>query len=231
VFGSHYGPIIKENSMYPSEGKQSILFPNPNAKTLTVELVSKSLDPNNYNPSKPVFQYEHLGDYTLSVIPTGELHSVELYLNATENGLTATLTHKQTGIKVTYQNPDLLNNDTIQLVDGADIPPWDKDTLDGMRAKYSLEQSAWTKKELEDCVQMAMRVQELAKGYHNEKLQKGINALHASVSAVSYADPNEAARLANSIREFLDLLRQPEIGVIKGEEFRRLLDELTRITS
>jgi len=231
MYGSHYGPIITENSMYPIDGNTSLLFPNPNAKTLTVELVAKTADPDKYTRSKPAFRYEHQGNFTLSVVPTGDLHSVGLDLKVSKNKIvTLTLTEEHSGMHVTYQNPNVLRGDVVRPLDDGNIPSWDKSTIEGMRAKYNREKGAWTKKELEDCVHMAMRVLELAKDYHHDKLQEGVKALQAFVSAVSFTDPNEAARLANSVREFLDLLRQPEVGILKGEEFRRLLDELTRIT-
>ncbi|HWZ43540.1 MAG TPA: Hsp70 family protein [Candidatus Saccharimonadales bacterium] len=230
--GSHYGPIIKENSMYPVDGRESILFPNPNAKTISVPLVSKRSDPDKYAGSKPAFRYEHLGDFNLSVIPTGDLHSVELVLSVSkEKKLTATLVQQQTGIQVTYQNPDSMKNEAMDLVDDGNFSPWDKSTLEAMRGKYNRELSAWTTKQLEDCAKMAMQVLELASGYHDPKLQQGIKVLQSSLGAISYTIPDEAARLANCIREFLDLLRQPEIGVIKAEEFRLRMAELKRITS
>jgi molecular chaperone DnaK (HSP70) len=230
--GRHYGQIIKENSMYPIDGKRSLLFSDPNAKTLTVELVAKSADSDNHTESKPVFRYEHLGDFTLSVVPTGDLHTLEIVLSVSKNKeLTATLIQENTGVQVTYKRPDLLKNDVMQLLDNGNIPFSDSSTLEARRAKYSRDQSAWTKKELEDLVLMAMRVLELAKDYHHQELQEGVKALQLSVSAVSYTNPEEAARLANSIREFLDLLRQPEIGVIKKDEFRVYLDDLARIAS
>ena len=42
------GPIIKENSMYPIDGRRSLLFPDPNAKTVSVGLVAKRADPDKY---------------------------------------------------------------------------------------------------------------------------------------------------------------------------------------
>ena len=84
---------------------------------------------------------------------------------------------------------------------------------------------------MEDCVLMAVRLLELANNQDHQRIREGVKALELSVSAVSDNTPAEAAKLANSIREFLDLLRQPEIGVIKIEEFRQYLEDLARITN
>jgi molecular chaperone DnaK (HSP70) len=230
--GHHYDPIIKENSMYPIEGKVSLHFTDLNAKTVALGLVAKSADPDNYSESKPVFRYEHLGQYSLSVVPTGDLHSVELALHVSrDKALTATLTQQGTDIHVTYKSPDLLKNDIVQLLDEGSIPHLDATNVEAMRAKFDRDRSAWTRKEMEDCVAMARRLLELAKSYDHQRIQEGVKALQLSVSGVSDKNPEEAAKLANSIREFLDLLRQPEIGVIKIEEFRQYLEDLARITS
>lgn len=231
MYGSYYGAIIKENSMYPIDGKRSLMFADPNAKTLTVELVAKRSDPDKYTDSNPAFKYERHGNLTLSVVPTGDLHTIDLVLTVDKDkALTATLIQKGTGVQVTYKKPDALQNDVIEVVEDGNVPSWDKSTYETNRAKYNREKSAWTKKELEDCVQKAMALLDLVKDYHNEKLQDGIKALQSSLGTVSYSDPDGAARLANGVREFLDLLRQPEIGVLKGVEFSQHLDDLTRIT-
>src|SRR5262249_36024036 len=155
----YYAPIIKENSMYPIEGTESLLFSDPNTKTLTIKLVAKRADPDNYTESKPLFLYEHIGECALSVVPTGDLHSLEISLSVSrDKELTATLTQRQTGIKVTYRSPDLLKNEVVKLEEDGNIPPWDASTIEAMRAKYDRERSAWTQKQLEDCVVMAMRI-------------------------------------------------------------------------
>jgi molecular chaperone DnaK (HSP70) len=228
----YYLPIIKDGSMYPIDGKGGVTFADPNAKTLTIKLAAKRADSENYTESKPIFRYEHVGDCTLNVIPTGDLHSVDVFLSVSKDKeLTATLSQEQTGMKVTYKSPDLLKNEVVQLEENENIPPWDAATIQGMRAKFDRDRSAWTKKHLEDCVLMAMRMVELAKTYHHPEVQEKIKALQVSISAVTYETPREGAALANYIREFLDLLRQPEIGVIKAPELKRYLDELARITS
>jgi molecular chaperone DnaK (HSP70) len=230
--GRHYDPIIKENSMYPIEGKVSLGFTDPNARTVALELVAKSADPDKYSESKPVFRYEHLGQYSLSVVPTGDLHSVELALCVSrDKALAATLTQQGTDIHVTYKSPDLLKNDIVQLLDDGSIPDLDASAVEAMSAKFDRDRSAWTRKEMEDCVRMAMRLLELAKSYTHQRIREGVKALQISVNGVSDNNPEEAAKLANGIREFLDLLRQPEIGVIKTEEFRQYLKDLARITN
>ena len=115
-------------------------------------------------------------------------------------------------------------------MDDGNIPCSAADTLKDYRAKYNREQSAWTKRELEECVRIAMEVLALAKDYDHELLRDRLKALQATVSAVSYTNPNDAAQLANDVREFLDLLRQPDIGIINRAEFHRYLDDLTRVT-
>jgi molecular chaperone DnaK (HSP70) len=230
--GSHYDPIIRENSMYPIEGKVSLAFTDPNAKTVGLGLVAKIADPDNYSESKPVFRYEHLGQYSLSVLPTGDLHSVELALRVSrDKALTATLTQEGTDLHVTYKSPDLLKNDIVQLLDGGKIPNLDATAVKAMSAKFDRGRSAWTRQQVEDCVLMAIRLLRLADNNHHQRIRKGVKALELSVSAVSDNAPEGAATLANSIREFLDLLRQPEFGVIKMEEFRQYLEDLTRITN
>ena len=170
--GHHYDPIIKQNSMYPIEGKVSLIFSNPNAKAISVGLVAKSADTDNYQESKPSFQYEHLGQYTLSVLPTGDLHCVELALKISKDKeLKATLTQKGTGNEVTYKKPDMLKGDIVQLLDDEDIPGWNSDTVQAMRATYDRERSAWTKKEVEGCMFMAIRLLELARDYDHRGLQ------------------------------------------------------------
>ncbi|HEY6342224.1 MAG TPA: Hsp70 family protein [Bryobacteraceae bacterium] len=232
TYGSHYGPIIKENSMYPIDGTRSLVYPDPNAKTLEVELVAKRMDPDKSGGSTPVFQYERHGQLTLSVLPMGELHTVDLVLAISiDKTLTATLTHRQTGNKVSYQKLDSLRNEIVQLIDDGNIPTWDRAAREAYQSNYNPGKSAWTKQELEACVQKAMSLLELARGYDHERLQAAAKALQSSINSVSYADPNEAAKLANSIREFLDLLRQPEIGLIKADDFWRHLDDLTRIAA
>jgi len=230
--GRHYDPIIKENSMYPIEGKVSLGFTDPNARTVALELVAKSADPDKYSESKPVFRYEHLGQYSLSVVPTGDLHSVELALCVSrDKALAATLTQEGTDIHVTYKSPDLLKNDIVQLLDDGNTPNLDATTIEAMSAKFDRDRSAWTRKEMEDCVLMARRLLELVKSCTHQRIREGVKVLQMSVSGVSDNNPEEAAKLANSIREFLDLLRQPEIGVIKTEEFRQYLKDLARITN
>ena len=192
TYGLYYGPIIKENSMYPIDGKRSLTFPDPNAKTVTVELVEKRFDPDRYGESTAVFRYERLGRFTLSVIPTGELHTIELVLSVSKDKtLTATLNQDGTDIHVTYQKPDSLQNEMIELIDDGNIPRWDDNTCKANRAKYNRETSAWTKKELGDCVQKAMSLLELTRDYHHEKLQEGVKALQLSVGSVSYTNPGE----------------------------------------
>jgi hypothetical protein len=107
----------------------------------------------------------------------------------------------------------------------------DATAVKAMSAKFDRGRSKWTRQQVEDCVLMAIRLLGLTNNNHNKRVREGVKALELCVSAVSDDAPDGAATLANSIREFLDLLRQPEIGVIKIEEFRQYLDDLTRITN
>ena len=98
VFGSYYKAIIPAGSSYPVRGQGGLIHSNVSTKHVGVPLVCKCPDPDNSSRTQTVYRYEHLGEFTLSIRPTGEPPVVGVQLEvAADRQLRAILTHQQTG--------------------------------------------------------------------------------------------------------------------------------------
>jgi molecular chaperone DnaK len=229
---SYYLPIIPHNSMYPVKGSKRLTFANPNAKHLSVDLISKLADADNYNATQKAYKYEQLGAFGIAINPDGSLPNVDVSVQISrDKRLTVTLTHTQSGERVTYQNPNLLKGENAPLQEADEPPVWSRGDKEVMRANYDAVQSCWTMKEYESCVSIVMEVWEAVRDYHHVRVQDELTKLLPLINVGTASGLHGVATLENRLREFLDLLRQPDIGLITEETFRRYMNELRKIHS
>ncbi len=229
-----YEPIIRENSNYPISDSAVLCHPDPKALEVPIPLVAKRPDVDRCTAEKTVYRYEYLGNYTLSITPTGKVPSIDVILQVTDDKrIVANLVHAQTHQKVRFEGLDLLMGEEIQLQEHTPPERWTRKDVERFRDTVRHKKSRWTRTHLEHHIHVAQEALALVAGPGNPKVEAAMSGVRNAVSKPvenDYRFPNDdCPNISNRIKELLDTLRQPEVGQISEEEFRRYLDELITI--
>lgn len=164
----YYAKIIPENSPYPISGKVGIVHSNPDALEVPIPLVAKVRDTEKSTTARPVYRYEYLGDYTLSVIPTGKPPEVQVVLKVTEDKrVVVTLSNDQGGRRqeVVFESLNSLKGHEITCQE--DKPPDPTPTPPSTPGSPGPDEKAraagWTDSQLERLTHAAREILALVK--------------------------------------------------------------------
>lgn len=230
----YYAPIIQENSNYPITESGVLTHPNAKALEVPVPLVAKRPDVERSTGEQIVYRYEYIGNYTLSITPTGKMPQLDIVLQITDDKrMIANLVHSQTMQKVRFEGLDQLTGEEIPLQEKVKPERWTRQDKKKFKEAVKHRKSRWTKAHLERHVHVAQEAMQLVQDASNPKVKRAVREVRTAVDrAVSskLRDPDDhCPSISNRIKELLDTLRQPAVAQITEEEFREYLEELTRI--
>ena len=230
----YFVPIIRDNSPYPIGGKSVLCHVNPKAMEVPVPLVAKKPDPDRSTAEEIIYKYEYLGNYTLSITPTGRLPTIEINLQVTDDKrVVATLVHPQTHQQVRFEGMGTLKGELIELQEHTPPDTLSVKDIQIFKHAFSHRKGRWTKNHLEHHIHAANEALALVKDPANPRVQKSIGEVESAVRRAvdtGYRNPDiDCPNISNRIKELCDTLRQPGINHITGDEFLRYLDQLTHI--
>lgn len=224
VSGDRYLPVIGPHSVYPCKETKIVSFLSPNLKHCSVTLITKMLDVAAVGDRAP-YTYEAVAELSISVTPTGASPDIEVSLEVSPNKqLSITLRHLIGGEMVRYVNPNVLMSKTRVLDESRAAERTRNET-----PTYDPAMSAWSQQHIRLLLELLQEVQELAAQSSNKAVIAKRDQLKGVTDSATGHDPAEAARLANGVREYIDLLRQPSIAVLSPERFSAYLRRLERI--
>lgn len=240
IFGSarglpYYAPIIKEGSNYPISGKLSIGCGNIGALEVPIHLVTKRPDGDKSNQ----YRYEYLGDYVLSIKPTGECPLVDIFLQISDKkDLTAILTHTQTFQQVSFKSLDLMKGEDIGLQEGEPNDDEVREIIEKMKRDIDENNKhgySWTRKQLENYIHVAQEALYLVKNPNIHDVKNAMKKLDDAIKKATgsnYRNPNDdCPNISNRIKELLNTLCQRDIRQITQEESRAYMSQLTEIAN
>jgi molecular chaperone DnaK len=227
-------PVIRDNSPYPIAGKGVLCHPNPKALEVPVPLVAKRPDVERSTDKETLYRYEHLGNYTLSITPTGKIPVIEINLQVTgDKRVVATLTHTQTRQQVKFEGLDFLAGEDVDLQE--DRPPdllTPKDVA-MFRDAFKFHKGSWSEGQLTRHIHVAREALALVREPLHPRVKNAASEVETAVSKAvdsSYKHPNiDCPNIANRIKELLDALRQPGVEQITADQFQHYMGELSRI--
>jgi hypothetical protein len=229
VFSGEYLPLIPPNSMYPIDGSKTLTFSDINAKHLRIHLAAKSIDIVR-SADKSAFNYEDIGEFSISLSSRGDLPTLSVSISIERNKrVTVTLIHVQSGQRVTYANPHLLRSGVTELKEIADLKYWTRAEQQMFEGRFNKTRATWSIGEIDQLAALAQRLLEICSVHDDDNLRVHARTLQEKVDTVRIAGSDGATVLANGIREFIDMLRQPDIGVLSAREFTSYLNELDKI--
>ncbi len=230
----YYAPIIRENSNYPITESGVLTHPNPKALEVPVPLVAKRPDVESSTADRIVYRYEYLGNYTLSITPTGKMPQIDIVLQITDDKrMIANLVHSQTHQKVRFEGLDSLEGQELPLQEHTMPERWTKEDVKAFRESVKHRKSRWTRTHLEHHVHVAQEALALVSDESHLRVQRAAREVRKAVdravhNGLKFPD-DDCPNISNRVKELLDTLRQPGIGQIGEEEFRDYLEQLIRI--
>jgi len=229
---SYYAAIIQDNSPYPIAGSSEITHSNPAALEVPIPLAAKRPDPDKSTRSKLVYRYDYLGDYTISVAPTGELPVVNIELRVTgKKRLVATLKSRQH--TVCFESLDLLKGREVTCQEHTPTKVWGPDDIKGFVERHPVL-GGWTPPHLVLLDDVAQRVLALVKDKGDPTMRGPVSRLERALASAATnpdVDPNGVCPdISDRTKELVDALRQPGVKQqIDEATYRRYLDELSSI--
>ncbi len=229
---SYYAKIISENSPYPISGEIGIVHSNPAALEVPIPLVAKIRDTDNFMASRPVYRYEYLGDYTLSVTPTGKPPEIGVHLRVTDDKrLIATLTNlgSERHEKVVFESLYSLKGQEIscredQPPDSTPTPP-----SGGVGQGGKAAAASWTASQLERLIHASGEVLALVKS--QGPVKDAVSRLKQALDRASAgASPNDVCPdISNRAKELADrLYAARQIDQALYERYREEIIKIAR---
>ncbi len=230
----YYVSIINENTNYPISGSAVICHKNAEDLEIPVPLVAKRPDPEQSTPEQLVYSYEYIGDYTLSITPTGKNPTVDIQLQVTDDKrIVATFVQSQTRQQVRFEGLDMLQGQQILLQEETPPDTWASQEIGLYEDSLNYQQGRWTKKHLEHHLHVAEEALALAHDVEHPKVKAAVESMTRVTEAAVAEDLGNANQhcpnVANRIKELLDILRQPGIDRITSEDFVRYTRQLVEI--
>lgn len=243
-YGTMYGPvegkanfyasILETNSNYPISARGALAHLNPEALEVPVPLIAKRPDVERSGPDQMVYKYEYLGDYNLSITPTGRMPSVDIKLQVTDDKrVVATIIHAHNRQQVRFEGLDLMKGVGISLQESMPPKRVRQEGGDIFQDSMQHRKGGWTEKHLEHHLHVARQALELVGECDNPKVTRAAGEVESAIRkavASELKSPNiDCPNLSNRIKELLDALRQPGVNRITLEEFRHYMDQLIRV--
>ncbi len=231
----YYAPILPEGSHYPISARGALAHGDPKALEIPVPLIAKRPDVEKSTLEKTVFKYEYLGNYTLSITPTGNIPAVDIQLQVTDDKrIVATIVHSHNRQQVRFEGLDLMKGEDIALQEHTPPSSWTETDVEVLTDSVRHKKGGWNRKHLEHHLHVAREALDLVKSSENQKVKRSVGEVESAIGkavAADYGSPNiDCPNISNRIKELLDMLRQPGVNQITNEEFRHYLEQLIRIT-
>ena len=245
-YGTMYGPvegkknfyasILDVNTNYPISARGALAHMDPEALEVPVPLIAKRPDVERSTVDKMVFRYEYLGDYNLSITPTGRTPAVDIKLQVTDDKrVVATIIHAHNRQQVRFEGLGQMKGQEIDLQE--DTPPKRVsdmgDGADIFNDSMNYKKGGWTSAHLERHLHVAGQALELVGDCEDPKVKRAKDEVESAVRkavASDFDSPNiDCPNISNRIKELLDALRQPGVNVISIEEFRHYMDQLIQV--
>jgi molecular chaperone DnaK len=231
---NYYAPILSENSHYPISSRGALMHADPRALEIPVPLIAKRPDVEKSSADKTVYRYEYLGDYTLSITPTGRVPSVDIQLQVTDDKrIVATIVHAHNRQQVRFEGLDFMKGQEIRLQE--DTPPTglSEPEIDVLEDSVRYKKGGWTKTHLEHHLHVAREALALVHDIDHPKATRASEEVENAIGKAVASDlmsPNiDCPNISNRVKELLDALRQPEVNQITVEEFHHHMSQLIKV--
>lgn len=236
VEGNHnfYASILEVNSAYPISARGSLSHLNPEALEVPVPLIAKRPDVEKSTSEKMVYRYEYLGDYNLSITPTGRVPSVDIKLQVTDDKrVVATIVHAHNRQQVRFEGLGFMRGEGVDLQEHTPPKKYSEAGADIFSDSMQTKKGGWTKAHLERHLHVAGQATALAADSDDPKVQQAADEVESAVRKAVASDlesPNiDCPNISNRIKELLDAMRQPGVNLITLEEFRHYMDQLIQV--
>jgi molecular chaperone DnaK (HSP70) len=244
-YGTMYGPVAGKNNFYasildvntnyPISARGALAHMDPEALEVPVPLIAKRPDVERSSADEMVYKYEYLGDYNLSITPTGRTPSVDIKLQVTDDKrVVATIIHAHNRQQVRFEGLGHMIGQQIELQE--ETPPKRISRGDGadiFNDSMNYKKGGWTASHLERHIHVANQSLDLVGDCDDPKVKRAVEEVESAVRkavASDFESPNiDCPNLSNRIKELLDALRQPGINIISIEEFRHYMDQLIQV--
>ncbi len=230
----YYAPILPEGSHYPISARGALAHGDPKVLEIPVPLIAKRPDVEKSTLEKTVFKYEYLGNYTLSITPTGKIPSVDIQLKVTDDKrIVATIIHSHNRQQVRFEGLDLMKGEEIDLQEHTPPGSWSESDIEVLTESVQHKKGGWTREHLEHHLHVGREALDLVQDRENPKVERANKEVESAIRkavATEYGTPNiDCPNISNRIKELLDTLRQPGINQITSEEFRHYMEQLIRV--
>lgn len=231
---NYYASILDANSPYPISARGTLSHLNPEALEVPVPLVAKRPDVEKSTPDRTVYSYEYLGDYNLSISPTGRVPSVDIKLQVTDDKrVVATIVHAHNRQQVRFEGVDFMRGEALDLQEHTPPKKYSEAKEDIFSDSMQTQKGGWTEEHLERHLHVATQALELAEKSENEKVRQAADEVERAVQkavASELESPNiDCPNISNRIKELLDAMRQPGVNLITLEEFRHYMEQLIQV--
>lgn len=244
-YGTMYGPVAEQhnfyrsildvNSNYPISARGALAHMDPEALEVPVPLIAKRPDVEASTADEVVYKYEYLGDYNLSITPTGRTPSVDIKLQVTDDKrVVATIIHAHNRQQVRFEGLGQMKGQRIDLQEHTQPKrTQSRDGADIFNDSMSYQKGGWTTAQLERHVRVAGQALELVGDCADPNVTRAAKEVESAVRkavASDFESPNiDCPNVSNRIKELLDGLRQPGVNVISLEEFKYYMDQLISV--
>jgi molecular chaperone DnaK (HSP70) len=231
---AYYASILETNSHYPISARGALAHMNPEALEVPVPLIAKRPDVERSTPEKIVYKYEYLGDYNLSITPTGRVPSVDIKLQVTDDKrVVATIIHAHNRQQVRFEGLGSMKGVEMALQETTPPKRTLRDGADIFQDSMQYKKGGWTKAHLESHLHVASQALDLVQGSEDPKVVRAAGEVESAIRkavASDFESPNiDCPNISNRIKELLDALRQPGVNRITLEEFRHYMDQLIQV--
>ncbi len=231
---NYYAPIIGENSHYPISARGALMHADAKVLEIPVPLIAKRPDVEKSTAENLVYKYEYLGDYTLSITPTGRMPSVDIQLQVTDDKrIVATIVHAHNRQQVRFEGLDLMKGQEISLQETTPPGGLKEPEADVLQDSVKYKKGGWTVAHLEHHLHVAREALDLVGEVDHPKVNRAAEEVESAIRkavASELESPNiDCPNLSNRVKELLDALRQPEVNQITVEEFHHHMNQLIQV--
>jgi len=231
---NYYAAILDVNSAYPISARGNLSHLDPEALEVPVPLVAKRPDVERSTAENLVYRYEYIGDYNLSVTPTGRVPSVDIKLQVTDDKrVVAVIVHAHNRQQVRFEGLGFMRGEALELQEHTPPKKYSEARADIFSDSLQTKKGGWTREHLERHLHVAAQALALAEENEDEKVRRAADGVESAVRkavASELDSPNiDCPNISNRIKELLDAMRQPEVNLITLEEFRHYMDQLIQV--
>ena len=181
-----------------------------------------------------IYKYEYLGNYTLSITPTGRIPSVDIQLQVTDDKrIVANLIHAHNRQHVRFEGLDFMKGEEVFLQEHTPPEGFTESEKDVLYESVEYKKGGWTREHLEHHLHVARESLNLVQTDEDPKVKRAVDEVESAIRkavASEYGSPNiDCPSISNRIKELLDTLRQPGINQITLEEFKHYMEQLIQV--